>query len=351
MARGASEDTTKKGGLFEDLSVAQVIAGALAAVTSMLLASQIGIYGSVIGVAAGSIVSAVASQLYKKFLTSSAEKLRELKPGDVGFEAAEDDKADEADKTRDDVRLAGKTVRLAPMTVRRTRTPSINDAALQGDVTVQRARAIRNRKRSMQRRVVAVSVVSAVFAVLASAAVVDLTTQGQGMGAKTSPLVVTRVQPAPQAADVAGSASHDSQTGSSAGSATGESPVEQPKKETTADTPSGGSSSSKDDGKADAGVSGNGGGADSGASDASGGGSSGLASDLDSNSGSGDSGFGGSGSSGSSSGSGSGSADGSPASGGSSEAGSSGGSSGAAGAAKASGGSATAASAKNTTVA
>ena len=35
--------------LFEDLSFAQVAAGALAAVTSMLFASQIGIAGSVIG--------------------------------------------------------------------------------------------------------------------------------------------------------------------------------------------------------------------------------------------------------------------------------------------------------------
>ena len=38
-------------GLFEGLSVSQVTAGALAAVTSMLLSAQIGIAGSVIGVA------------------------------------------------------------------------------------------------------------------------------------------------------------------------------------------------------------------------------------------------------------------------------------------------------------
>ena len=41
-------------GLFEGLSVSQVTAGALAAVTSMLLSAQIGIAGSVIGVAVGS---------------------------------------------------------------------------------------------------------------------------------------------------------------------------------------------------------------------------------------------------------------------------------------------------------
>ena len=63
-------------GLFEGLSVSQVTAGALAAVTSMLLSAQIGIAGSVIGVAVGSVVSTVSSQLYKKFLAGSAEKLR-----------------------------------------------------------------------------------------------------------------------------------------------------------------------------------------------------------------------------------------------------------------------------------
>ena len=65
MAQRASDGKTKTGGLFDDLSFAQVIAGALAAVTSMLLLAspQIGIYGSVIGVGVGSVVSAVASQL------------------------------------------------------------------------------------------------------------------------------------------------------------------------------------------------------------------------------------------------------------------------------------------------
>ena len=59
MARNARGDKAEKAGkgksrLFDDLSIAQVAAGALAAVTSMLLASQIGIYGSVIGVGVGS---------------------------------------------------------------------------------------------------------------------------------------------------------------------------------------------------------------------------------------------------------------------------------------------------------
>ena len=83
MAQAANSRKGKLGGLFDDLSIAQVVAGALAAVTSMLLASQIGIYGSAIGVGVGSVVSAVASQLYKKFLQRSADKLKEIHPGET----------------------------------------------------------------------------------------------------------------------------------------------------------------------------------------------------------------------------------------------------------------------------
>ncbi|BDR54733.1 hypothetical protein KIMH_08440 [Bombiscardovia apis] len=62
---------------FQDLSWAQVFAGALAAVTSFFLAAKIGIAGSAIGVAVGSIVSAVASQLYKNVLDASTQKIQE----------------------------------------------------------------------------------------------------------------------------------------------------------------------------------------------------------------------------------------------------------------------------------
>ena len=78
------------GGLLEGLSVPQVAAGALAAVTSMLLSSKIGIAGSVIGVAVGSVVSTLSSQIYKQFLQASADKLRELSPvGDAAGDGVE----------------------------------------------------------------------------------------------------------------------------------------------------------------------------------------------------------------------------------------------------------------------
>lgn len=218
MAR-STDGKGKLGGLFDDLSMAQVVAGALAAVTSMLLASQIGIYGSVIGVGVGSVVSAVASQLYKKFLAASAEKLRELKPGETGYVPSEEaeNPATTARRGRTAVDAA-KTARLdaasepvVPLgsAARRTSTPRADDAALQGDPSVRKARERRDRKKKVQRGVVVVSVVSAIAAVAVSAVVIDLATTEQGVGAKTPPLVAPQEQKAGGDAESAPDASKD----------------------------------------------------------------------------------------------------------------------------------------------
>ena len=203
MAQEANSRKGKLGGLFDDLSIAQVVAGALAAVTSMLLASQIGIYGSAIGVGVGSVVSAVASQLYKKFLQRSADKLKEIHPGETlamgskgsagskdgasagggagaavgagsvaGSHAAATAKLDAAETTA------------LPKEAPRGRTPHA-DASLAGGTVVQRARAERQRKKKFKRGVVIVSIVSALLAVAVSAFVIDFVSAGQGVGAKT----------------------------------------------------------------------------------------------------------------------------------------------------------------------
>lgn len=205
----------KRGGLFDDLSVAQVAAGALAAVTSMLLASQIGIYGSVIGVGVGSVVSAVASQLYKKFLQRSADKLRDLAPGEVlpamkagkggredgavaaagvgvGAAAAAGEDAGKTSALPDD----GRTAVLKTEPVEVGRTPRLRDAAQEGDVTAWRALAQRDRKKRVKRGALVVSVVSALAAVAVSAVVIYAVSAGEGVGAKTGPLISTsRSQP------------------------------------------------------------------------------------------------------------------------------------------------------------
>lgn len=211
-ARGTSF-TAKS--LFEGLSGAQLTAGALAAVTSMLLSAQIGIAGSVIGVAVGSVVSTVASQVYKRFLEQSATKLRGMRDSDEesstdgvgdaegleGLEAVpfgtEEDvraygpKAGQTEQTefaggsmRAVDQLASGRVIAGGVPGRATATPHLGDKSLAGDITAQHVREKREHDKRMQRGVIAVSIVSALVAVAVSAGFVMLTTQGQGLGAK-----------------------------------------------------------------------------------------------------------------------------------------------------------------------
>lgn len=95
---------------FKGISFSSIFAGALAAVTSFLLSAKIGIAGSVIGVAAGSIVSAVATQVYKNVLKASGEKLQSAVPF-----VANDKNEGEGEEAKDKNENAGnKTTVIAP---------------------------------------------------------------------------------------------------------------------------------------------------------------------------------------------------------------------------------------------
>ena len=83
---------------FKGISFSSICAGALAAVTSFLLSAKIGIAGSVIGVAVGSVVSAVATQVYKNVLKASGEKLQQAVPLPSSSDEASDEPA--ADETQ-----------------------------------------------------------------------------------------------------------------------------------------------------------------------------------------------------------------------------------------------------------
>ena len=201
-----AEETPKRkglGGLLEGLSVPQVAAGALAAVTSMLLSSKIGIAGSVIGVAVGSVVSTVASQVYKQFLQASADKLRELNPLDeagAGAVAGETRVMPEVAGGSSATRVMGAMPASGAATTpddlaatdgpaaSATPTRSVHDLRESGETSVLRGRAEHLRRRRMQRGVIAVSVVSALAAVAISAGIINLVTAGEGVGTKTEPL-------------------------------------------------------------------------------------------------------------------------------------------------------------------
>lgn len=63
-----------------DLSFSQVLGGALAAVTSAVAASYLGVAGTLIGAALGSVIITVGTALYKLWLRSTNERLRKVVP-------------------------------------------------------------------------------------------------------------------------------------------------------------------------------------------------------------------------------------------------------------------------------
>lgn len=185
---------------FHDISWAQIIAGALAAMTSFWLAAKIGVAGSIIGVAIGSIVSAVASQIYKNVLEASGQKLQESVVGGAG----QDDDDSKTDSNTDSD-AGGKTTTLPAQGKGRSDDssdtadgstqvmPPVGDekSAAKTGRTVSSSNGPRTHAVSMtatskkkldqrRRNVIIVSVVSALVAVLLSALAINALTKGEG---------------------------------------------------------------------------------------------------------------------------------------------------------------------------
>lgn len=199
---GQTQAIPIKQGLFDGLSVAQIIAGAAAAATSVALASYIGLAGSIIGAAVSSVVTVVSSQLYRRFLDASARKIKtagsRARSGYASGYASAD--ATEVIAPAADARGA----RMAPSKIR------------------ARAAAART---ANQRKVIAFSIVIALVAVVACAAAILLGTAGAGLGEKTAPIIpaITHEQPvdsdASDAEDTDGAA-EQTDTGSEAADST-----------------------------------------------------------------------------------------------------------------------------------
>lgn len=313
-----SGDGAKKGKLavlFEDLSIAQVIAGALAAATVFLLSSVIGVAGSLIGAAVGSIVSAVSSQVYKKMLSASADKIRDVAPDGSSASQADPDETRlmepvSSSETRviDSGKVAASATKvMGADDIRYQAHASSNESV---DPALQRAHVRRRRKARVQRSVIIVSIVSALIAIVISAGLIHVFTDGQGIGEKTEPIFT------------ASEASQAKQSSSASnGAAKGEAANESTSSKSNEGSSQSGESSSADSSNSSTSAGGSGSG--SGSSGSSNGGSSSSGSSLEnagssSNSGSGSSGSGNSGSSSGSGSSGSSSSSGSSGSGSSS---------------------------------
>ena len=312
-----SGDGAKKGKLavlFEDLSIAQVIAGALAAATVFLLSSVIGVAGSLIGAAVGSIVSAVSSQVYKKMLSASADKIRDVAPDGASANQADPNETRlmepvSSSETRviDSGKVAASATKVMGADVRYQAHASSDKVV---DPALQRAHVRRRRKARVQRSVIIVSIVSALIAIVVSAGLIHVFTDGQGIGEKTEPIfTASEASQAKQGSSAANGSTRETAANESTSSKSNEG-SSQSGKSSSADSSNSSTSASgsgSGSGSSDSSASSNGGSSSSDSSSENAGSSS--------NPGSGSSGSGNSGSSSGNGSSGSGSSSGSSGSG------------------------------------
>ena len=169
-----------KKGLFDDISIPQIIAGAAAAATSVALASKIGIAGSVIGAAVSSVITVVSSQVYRHFISASAEALKgthatvDYPAG--AYEPVEFDAEEHlggAATTQEMRQIAGRatTARVAPNSLR--------------------AKAAAERSQT-QKKVIIFSIAIAIVAVIACTGAILITTAGEGLGERPEPILSSR---------------------------------------------------------------------------------------------------------------------------------------------------------------
>ena len=83
----------EKTGILSSVSLTTVIASALAAGTSLVLSSKIGLAGSVIGTVVAAAASSFATQIYQSILKKSAEKVRDVTNLTADLGSSEEDEA------------------------------------------------------------------------------------------------------------------------------------------------------------------------------------------------------------------------------------------------------------------
>lgn len=169
-----------KKGLFDDISIPQIIAGAAAAATSVALASKIGIAGSVIGAAVSSVITVVSSQVYRHFISASAEAIK-------GTHAAVDYPAGAYEPVKPDVEehLGGAaTTQEMRRVAGRATTARVAPNSLRAKAAAERSQT--------QKKVIVFSIAIAIVAVIACTGAILITTAGEGLGERTEPILSSR---------------------------------------------------------------------------------------------------------------------------------------------------------------
>ena len=169
-----------KKGLFDDISIPQIIAGAAAAATSVALASKIGIAGSVIGAAVSSVITVVSSQVYRHFISASAKALKGTH-ADVDYPAG----AYEPVELNAEEHLGGAaTTQEMRQVAGRATTARVAPNSLRAKAAAERSQT--------QKKVIIFSIAIAIVAVIACTGAILITTAGEGLGERPEPILSSR---------------------------------------------------------------------------------------------------------------------------------------------------------------
>ena len=169
-----------KKGLFDDISIPQIIAGAAAAATSVALASKIGIAGSVIGAAVSSVITVVSSHVYRHFISASAEAIKGTH-ADVDYPAGAYEPVEP--NVEEHLGGAATTQEMRQVTGRAT-TARVAPNSLRAKAAAERSQT--------QKKVIVFSIAIAIVAVIACTGAILITTAGEGLGERPEPILSSR---------------------------------------------------------------------------------------------------------------------------------------------------------------
>ncbi len=230
-APAAPAEEEKKPSLFSNISPVQVVATGLAALTSMMLSSQIGVLGSVVSVFVSSAVSTVSAQIYKNVLAGGARKVKNrVSDGTVQYDAESGAAFAEPAQTAvvggGHAMQAGKTTALpadatraipADATTVLVDADGTADGAAYAREALNKAHARRASKAKTQKMAVVIAVVSAFVAIGITAGFVNLTSSGNGWGEKTETIPTVSSIVAHHQAQTSSSSSSEAAPSSKAG--------------------------------------------------------------------------------------------------------------------------------------
>lgn len=178
---------------FEGISISQIIAGSLAAITSFFLAGKIGVAGSTIGAAASYIISTVAGKVYQNVLKASGEKLQAASPLGGSSSESEGAASDQSKQAEQAESAAGDQAAAADGEETTSTEDTADMSSLEQPRTVVSNGALspagsdgkvhtfaQVRHRNVKRMAIVVSLISGLVGVALTAGVVLLFTQGKG---------------------------------------------------------------------------------------------------------------------------------------------------------------------------